>query len=72
MNRNDPVLKALKSALGAFERNDAIDWGEIEKAIAIAEQQQRVVEAARSLDNDEVYAAGRLHKELSTLDEMMK
>ena len=31
------LLAACKLALGAFERNDAIDWGEIEAAIQKAE-----------------------------------
>lgn len=33
------LLAACKLALSAFERNDAIDWGELGKAIAKAEGQ---------------------------------
>ncbi len=31
------LLAACKLALGAFERNDCIDWSDLEKAIAKAE-----------------------------------
>ena len=31
------LLAACKAALGAFEQNNAIDWGDLERAIAKAE-----------------------------------
>lgn len=36
-NSHHELLAACKLALGAFERNDAIDWADLERAIAIAE-----------------------------------
>lgn len=36
----DALLAACKAALGAFERNDCIDWSYLERAIAAAEGEE--------------------------------
>jgi len=70
MNRDDPVVASLKYAQHVMGKwlGDVREYKDIEKAIAIAEQQQRVIQATRNstMISDEV------NKELSTLDEMMK
>lgn len=42
VNSHDDLLAACKRALGAFERNDCIDWSELEAAIAKAEGRSHV------------------------------